>query len=244
MDSLQSHHHSLETLAVMHQYEDWIKNIKNVAVMGAGIGLDALWWADLKHSDGASYNINVTSVELNPDANNMVGHSNIKWIYSDFSTIELPSQDLIWCHNSFQYSLNPIGTLLHWYSLLRTDGMLCIQIPYRLGVNKSNNIDKVNYVVNPGIYFSHTISSLIVQLAATGFDCRDAHFQLDKHRGWINLAVYKTVNVPDYTKNLYDLKNTMRLPASLDEIIESKGFFEETDLILQWIDRSVQILAV
>jgi SAM-dependent methyltransferase len=244
MDSLQNHQHSLETLNILQQYTDWIKNIQNVAVMGAGAGLDALWWAQLTDPDGTSLDINVTAVEINPDVNKMIGHPKIKWMYSDFNSVEMTAQDLIWCHDSFQFTLDPMGTLLHWYNLLRPDGMLCMQVPYSLGVNKANNLDKVNYVVNPGVYFTHTISSLIVQLAATGFDCRDAHFQLDKQRGYINLAVYKTSVTPDYTRNLYDLKDTGRLPASLDDIIESKGFFEETDLVLQWLDRSVQILAV
>jgi SAM-dependent methyltransferase len=244
MDTLASHQYSLKTLSILEKYQDWMDGIKNVAVMGAGAGLDAVWWAELCNRDNVSYGIKVTAVEMYPDVNIMRSHPNIKWIYTDFSQVELPEQDLIWCHNSFQYSLNPLGTLINWHRILKPDGCLCIQVPYRLGVNQANDTNKVNLVVEPGVYFVHTLSNLILQLAATGFDCRDAHFQLDKQNGWINLVVYKTTNAPNYTNNLYDLKNSMRLPACLDEIIESKGFFEETDLILQWLDRSVQILAV
>jgi hypothetical protein len=34
--------------------------------------------------------------------------------------------DLMWCHDSFQYVLNPLATLRHWNSMMNENGMLII----------------------------------------------------------------------------------------------------------------------
>ena len=83
-----------------------------------------------------------------------------------------------------------------------------------------------------------------MQLASAGFDCRDAHFQFDKENGWLRAAVYKTNDTPRMYTSLYELKETNRLPYCLDAILDGIDNFNESDLMLEWIDRSQSILGL
>jgi len=239
----ESHQHSLITLNHIAKLDDYLIGIKNICDMGAGRGLDSVWWATLESPEGRKYNFNVTSVELTP-----VGYTpivgNMKWRIEDYNIVELPPQDIIWCHDAFQYSLNPVATLWRWHNLLRVDGLLLIEIPYKLSIDDHVDRLKVNATYDSGVYHVHTLGSLILQLASAGFDCRRAHFQMDREHGWIRAAVYRTESEPKQYNSWYDLKDADLLPECLDAPIHGFNRFQETDLVVEWIDRSVSILAV
>ena len=46
-----SHEHSLEVLNLIHGYDSFLDNIRSVADMGCGAGLDVQWWATLATRD-------------------------------------------------------------------------------------------------------------------------------------------------------------------------------------------------
>jgi hypothetical protein len=140
--------------------------------------------------------------------------------------------------------MNPVGTLFHWHKLLRLDGLLIVEIPYSLYIHEHIGHNTVNINMSSGMYHVYTMSSLIVQLASAGFDCRAAHFQLDKQNGWLRAAVYKTQDEPRLYSSLYELKDTGRLPHCLDAVLNGIDHFAESDLMLEWIDRSQSILAL
>lgn len=240
----ESHQHSLITLNYLAMLDDYLMGIENIAVMGAGMGYDAVWWANLTSSEGRRYNFNVTAVEIAPPFGLKTANSGMRWIFEDFSTVQLPSQDFIWCHNALHQSMNPIGTLFHWHKLLRKDGLLIIEMPYSLSINQHIQHNTVNVNMSSGMYHVYTMSSLIVQLASAGFDCRNANFQFDKENGWLRAAVYKTDDEPRLYSSLYELKNTNRLPHCLDAILDGIDNFNESDLMLEWIDRSQSILGL
>ena len=210
--------------------------------MGAGIGLDAQWWTQLTDAENRRYNYNVTAVDISSDRNRIIW-GDTTWNFSDYSTVDLSEQDLIWSHDSFQYALSPLHTLFHWNKLLKTDGMLIIQMPYKLSV--SNHRDKINpdYRIEPGVYNVHTLSNLLVQLIYAGFDCRTSNFMLDRDTGWISAAVYKIAEPKMYT-NMHDMLSEKRLPACLEDKVHSTGYFNETDLVVEWLDRSVKFLSL
>jgi hypothetical protein len=240
----ESHQHSLITLNYLAMLDDYLSGMSNIAVMGAGMGYDAVWWANLTSPEGRRYNFNVTAVEIAPPFGLKTAISGMRWIFEDFSTVQLPPQDLIWSHNSLHYAMNPIGTLFHWHKLLRIDGLLIIEIPYSLSINNHFKHDTINVNMVSGMYHVYTMSVLIVQLASAGFDCRQANFQFDKENGWLRAAVYKTNDKPRLYNSLYELKETNRLPYCLDTVLDGTDKFTENDLILEWIDRSQSILAL
>lgn len=240
----ESHQHSLKTLNYLAQLDDYLSGINNIAVMGAGMGYDAVWWATLENSDGRKYNFNVTAVEIAPPFGLKTANSGMHWIFEDFSTVQLPQQDIIWCHDALHYALNPIGTLFHWHKLLRQDGLLIVEMPYKLSINSHIEHNTVNVNMVSGMYHVYTMSSLIVQLASAGFDCRSANFQLDKESGWLRAAVYKSSDEPRLYSSLYELKETGRLPYCLDARLDGIDNFSESDLMLEWIDRSQSILSL
>ena len=243
MTPQESHSHSLVTLNYLSMLDDYLMGLDNICVMGGGMGYDAVWWASLVSPDGQKYNFNVTAVEVAPP-HNIQTVQGMKWIFEDFSTIELPSQDLIWCHNALHHALNPVATLFHWHKLLQKDGLLIVEIPYSLSISQHIQHNTVNVNMVNGMYHVYTISSLIVQLASAGFDCRNAHFQFDKQNRWLRAAVYKTTDEPRVYRSLYELKDTGRLPYCLDAKLSAIDNFDEKDLVLEWIDRSQSFLSL
>jgi len=237
MTPQESHQHSLITLNHLANMEDYLASIKNICVMGAGLGYDAVWWANLTSPEGRRYNFNVTAVDSSPPYG-IQTVPGMQWRFDDFATIELPPQDLIWCHNTLHHALNPVGTLFHWHKLLRQDGLLIVEIPYSLSLSNHIEHNTVNVNMSSGMYHVYTMSSLIIQLASAGFDCRNANFQFDKENGWLRAAVYKTQDEPRLYRSLYELKDTNRLPQCLDAILFGIDNFNESDLVLEWIDRT------
>jgi SAM-dependent methyltransferase len=243
MTPQESHQHSLKTLNHLALLEDYLYGLDNITVMGAGIGLDAVWWATLLNSSGHPYNFNVTAVEIAPTVDIKTA-GKMSWKFEDMGSVSLPLQDLIWCHNALHYSLNPIGNLFHWHKLLRHDGLLIIEVPNLLSVNNHNDRNTVDVTISSGIYHVYTMSNLIIQLASAGFDCRSAHFQFDKENGWLRAAVYKTNDEPRIYTSLYELQETKRLPQCLDNILSGIDRFNESNLVLEWIDRSQSFLTL
>jgi len=239
----ESHQHSLITLGFIEQLDDYLSGVETVCDMGAGIGLDSVFWANLKDPNGRDRNIKVTAVEIAP-AQIINTVKNMEWKFADFSKVELPPQDIIWAHDVLQLAADPIGTLFHWHTLLRTDGLLLIEIPYLLSVHSHVERLKVDVNMKAGTYHIYTLSNLIAQLASAGFDCRQAHFHLDRQSGWIRAAVYRTEAEPKLYNSWYELAETGRLPYSLDDVIQSANRFNETDLVVEWLDRSVTILKI
>ena len=46
-----SHDHSLEILNMLYGYDSFLDNLKVIADMGCGAGLDTEWWATLETRD-------------------------------------------------------------------------------------------------------------------------------------------------------------------------------------------------
>lgn len=242
----QNHEHSCETLNVLNQYQDFMDGIKTVADMGCGAGLDASWWANLTSDNGVPRNIKVHAIDINLQGQSIIHHPNISYINTEYSNtgIAKESVDLIWAHDSLQYSLNPLATLLHWWDLLRDDGMLIVTLPYNFTVNTHLDIAKVDATYTMGCYQNYTLSSLIMHLAATGFDCRNSHFKIDRTRGWLHAAVYKLPTSPNPYMNWYEMCERQLLLPSIEQEIFRKGSFNDTDIVCEWIDRSQYMLRV
>lgn len=235
---------NVETLSVLNEFRDFIENIEVVADMGCGLGADALWWTTLTNDEGKSREIKINAVDYNVDTLRVVRHRNITYHESDFSNTDLEhnSQDFVWAYNSLQYSLNPIQTLSHWWDIMKTDAMLLITLPYNFSVNDHRDSLKIDTEYQHNCYFNWTLGNLIMSLVATGFDCRNSHFKIDKDNRYMQAAVYKLAVTPDVKMTWYQMCDKKMLPLCIEEAIMKNGNFKETDIVCEWIDRTQYIL--
>jgi SAM-dependent methyltransferase len=240
----QSHAQSLIALNTLNRYQDFMNNLAVVADMGCGFGLDAAWWANLTKDDGTPRNIKVNAIDINLDPNAVAKHPNINYIAADFNVtgLESNSQDFVLSHMSLQYSISPIHTLLHWWSVMKPEAMLMITLPYNYNINEHKEILNVNAKYSNGCFFNWTLGNLIMMLAATGFDCRNSHFKFDKINGYIQAAVYKLETEPTPAMNWYEMCDRHMLPVCIEESIMQNGTFDDVDIVCDWIDRSQYIL--
>ena len=234
------------TLQILNQYQDFIDNINVVADMGCGHGDDAWQWANLTKDDGTPRTIQVNAVDTNLQWHSLPRHDNIDYIEKDFSSSGLApnSQDFLWSHNSLQYSINPIQTLLHWWEIMKPEAMLLVTLPYNYTVDNHRDFLKVNSTYHNGCFFNYTLGNLIMMLAATGFDCRNSHFRFNRAEKSIQAAVYKLPTKPNPTLNWYEMCERKMLPLCLEQPILNNGTFNDTDLVVEWIDRTQYMLSL
>ena len=208
--------------------------------MGCGIGEDAHWWATLENYNEPPepYNFNVFAVDKDPSKISQVPVlKNINKICDPYDKENLfpVSIDLMWAHDSLQYSTNPLKTLRMWNSYMTVNGMLLISIPQSNGVEYNRYYSRTHN----GCYFNYTPSSLIYMLAVNGFDCRDAYLLKKFNDPWIQMAVYKTdvsVMDPD-TTNWYDLADKNLLHPSMVSSINTHGFLPQEEILMPWLDK-------
>ena len=147
--------------------------------------------------------------------------------------------DIIWCHDVFQYAINPLHTLQNFYNLLSPGGMLALMIP------QSTNViyHKQEFNILDGVIYNHTLVSLIHMLALSRFDCKSGFFHKNINDPWISAIVYKddreldTLNPRD--TRWYDLVDLELLPESAEKGIQKAGHLRQKDLILPWLDKSL-----
>jgi hypothetical protein len=208
--------------------------------MVCGIGEDAHWWATLENYNEPPepYNFNVFAVDKDPSKISQVPVlKNINKICDPYDKENLfpVSIDLMWAHDSLQYSTNPLKTLRMWNSYMTVNGMLLISIPQSNGVEYNRYYSRTHN----GCYFNYTPSSLIYMLAVNGFDCRDAYLLKKFNDPWIQMAVYKTdvsVMDPD-TTNWYDLADKNLLHPSMVSSINTHGFLPQEEILMPWLDK-------
>ena len=240
--ALESHAHARLVLDHLEQYNDFMESISTVCDMGAGEGLDAEWWATREVEDESGrhipLDIKVTALDIQDQLN--VEHQHIKSVTANFedSRLEEGQFDVIWCHDSFQYALDPINTLKHWWHLTRDNGMLCLQVQQTTNIKHNQQ----TFYQHSGVYHHHTVVNLIHMLALNGWDCRDAHFWKKMNDPWIKCVVYKTKHRPRDARHTtwYELAETELLPESAVSSINKWGFLRQQDLQLSWLDGSLE----
>ena len=239
----ESHNHALETLEELAKYQDFMRSIDTLCDMGCGTGRDLEWWATqtiLDDSDNPiPLDIKCTGVDLNKSLSVAKQYQNIVYERRDFET-ETPQTekyDVIWCHDSFQYAINPFETLKHFYNLLTPGGMFALVLPHSTNVvyNK-HEFDQLDYQ-----YYNYTLVSTIHMLAVTGFDCKSGFFKKNFEDPWISAVVYKSKHTPmDPRKTRWwDLLQKDLLPGCAEASLNKHGYLRQQDLILQWLNKSI-----
>lgn len=241
-NSEESHQHSLKTLNQLYEYDDFMMSIKTVADLGCGTGEDLEWWATrtLRGDPNVQLKIKCQGIDILGRLPIAAKYPNITYQRTDFegnihaSTGEF---DILWCHDAFQYATNPFQTLSNWRDISSAGAMLALTIPQTTNIHQKD----LDFTQHDGCYYHYTIVNLIHMLAMTGWDCKSGFFKKDPADNWIHAIVYKSDHAPFNLKKtrLYDLVDAKLLPDSADKSILAKGFLDQKDLILPWLNKSL-----
>lgn len=241
-NAFESHQHSIKTLETLFEYDSFLDSLEFVADFGCGHGLDSQWWANLETRDDPPEprNYKVYSVDKNfqyfdkeVEALPNVFKLERNLESPDFS---LPRKvDFIWCHDTFQYMVNPVGTLRNWSNYMNENGMLLLIFPQAQHY-AYNRLQSHSYNFN---YFNHNIVNLMYMLAVNGFDCRDAYFLKEENNAWLHAAVYKTNLQPmdPANTNWYQLAELNLLNDSVVKCLNTYGYVKQEAIITSWLDK-------
>jgi SAM-dependent methyltransferase len=169
---------------------------------------------------------------------------NIAYQQSSFEETIVPHPggfDVLWCHDAFQYAINPLQTLSQWWNITSNGGMLAISVPQTVLTHRR----QLAYYLDAGCLYHHTMVSLMHLLAMSGWDCRAGFFRQMPADPWIHAIVYKSSHAPldPKTTTWHDLSALKLLPESADRSIYAHGHLRQQDLIVPWIDKSLASLA-
>jgi SAM-dependent methyltransferase len=238
----ESHQHSLQTLNQLYEYDDFMLSIRSVVDLGCGSGRDLEWWATRTTRDEHSMPLNIkcTGVDILTRMPMATKYPNMLYQRTDFEVkINPPAEkfDILWCHNAFQYAIDPIKTLSYWREISAEGAMLAIAVPQTTNIRHKD----LDFTQTDGCLYHYTMVNLIHMLAITGWDCKSGFFKKDSTDNWLHAVVYKSNHAPFDPKKtrLYDLVEAKLLPESADKSILSKGFLDQKDLVLPWLNKSL-----
>jgi SAM-dependent methyltransferase len=242
----QSHAHSLQTLNVLREYDDFIESVGTMADMGCGHGQDLEWWATLTSRDTTPrpLNIHCTGVDVLPELAMAQQHRNMVYQNQNFEDPILLHKrrfDLIWCHDAFQYVINPIQTLRQWRDTMNPNGMLAIVVAQTTNIEYNRQA----FGQRDFVYHHWTLVNLIHVLAQSGFDCKSGYFLKEPTDPWIHAVVYRDEQplTDPRTTSWWQLADRGLLPESVVNSIRSRGQVQQSDLELPWLDRSLRSMA-
>jgi SAM-dependent methyltransferase len=241
-----SHRHSLQVLNALYEYDDFMESIATVADLGCGSGEDLEWWATrtTREDNPQPLNIQCQGIDLLEQLPMAKKHDNITYQRTDFEgKIHAPQKgfDILWCHDAFQYCVNPVQTLSNWWHIASDGGMLAISVPQTVLTHRG----RLAYYLDAGCLYHHTMVSLMHMLAMSGWDCRAGFFRQMPADPWIHAIVYKSLHAPQDPKTTtwHDLSALKLLPESADRSIYAHGHLRQQDLIVPWIDKSLASMA-
>ena len=237
-----SHQHALQTLNTLYEFDDFMESIGTLCDLGCGSGLDLAWWASRTTRDLNSprpLDIKCTGVDLLPRPPALESFRGLRYVQQDLETpISAPARfDLLWCHDTFQYMLNPLQTLRQWRDITAPNGMLCLVLPQTTNLEfNTQAFDQRN-----GVYYHWTVVSVIHALAVTGWDCAAGFFRKRSDDPWIHAIVYRSEQEPrdPRTTTWYELAEAGLLPESAVRGVMKHGYLRQRDLTLPWIDKNL-----
>ena len=240
----ESHAHSLETLNILYEYDDFMESVGSVVDLGCGsAGLDLEWWATrtTRDENPIPLNIRCTGVDTIEKVSFIRKYNNITYQRTDFEVGVIPTKDtkfdVLWSHDSFQYAIDPIKTLAHWQEIANQDAMLVLILPQTFDLEYR----QLSITQQSGCYHHYSLVSLIHMLAVTGWDCSAGFFLKRPADPWLHAVAYKSSHAPMdlRTTTWYDLAERGLLPKSAAECVQRRGYLDQKDLLLPWLDQSL-----
>lgn len=240
-NAYESHEHSLHTLELIYGYDSFLDSLYKIADFGCGTGMDSQWWATLESRDDPpeprNYVVYAVDQDISQLDEEVKALPNVYAIQADLEhpDFALRNLDLIWCHDVFQYMINPMATLRQWNLMMSDNGMLMLSFPQ----NISYQYNRLQHNSRNGSYYNYSILNLMYMLAVNGFDCRDAYFYKNVNDPWLHAAVYKSSVAPLNPKTA-----TWAYLAELDLVNDSVknslnkyNYVRQEDIITTWLDR-------
>ena len=241
----ESHQHSLETLNQLYEYDDFMMSIGTLADIGCGDGKDLEWWATRTTRDERAepLNIKCQGIDILERLPLNTRYKNVTYQKADFEGLLHPLEDgfdILWCHNAFQYATNPLQTLINWRKIAAPGAMLVLILPQTTNIYQKD----LDFSQEDGCYYHHTIVSLIHMLAVAGWDCKLGFFKKNLNDNWLYAVVYNSTQEPrdPKTTRWYDLVEAKLLPDTADRSIMARGFLHQKDLVLPWLDKSLNFI--
>lgn len=237
-----SHEHSLQTLNILQGHHDFMESVGTLIDMGCGEGRDLEWWATRTTADDnpQPLNIRCTGIDRSETLSVAQKYKNIQYLNHDFEQeIDFGKRkfDIVWCHDTFQYVIDPFETLRRWKKITSTNGMLVLILPQSTNLEfNSQAYDQRDFC-----YYNYTLVSLIHMLAVTGWDCAGGFFKKAANDPWLHAIVYNGGHEPldPRTTTWYQLAEKNLLPKSAADGINRCGYLRQKDLILPWLDHSL-----
>lgn len=236
-----SHQHSLQTLNMFYEYDDFMESVGSVVDLGCGSGLDLEWWATrtVREEPYPALNIRCTGVDILDQLPIAAKYPNMVYQKNNFEDNVYESQgkfDVLWCHDAFQYCVNPVATLSKWWEVTNDGGMLVLILPETSMIDRRH----LTYIQPDGCYHHHSLASLIHMLAVTGWDCRGGFFLKEPTDPFLHAVVYKSEHKPmdPRTTRWYDLMDKQLLPESADKSVMKYGHLDQRDLVLPWLNKN------
>lgn len=231
--------HSQHILNCLREYDSFLDSLRVIADMGCGHGQDVEWWATLETRDDPPEPYNYSVFAIDRDESKLARIPNLPNIHKvnkDFNQICVPVKvDLMFSHDSFQYSPNPLATLNTWNEMMNVNGMLVLAVPQHSGVEYNKYYSRTY----SGCPYHYTPTNLIYMLAVNGFDCRDAYLLKQFNDPWIHMAVYKSNISPmnPATTAWTDLIDLGLLHPTIVNSIHTHGYLKQEEIVMPWLDR-------
>jgi hypothetical protein len=143
---------------------------------------------------------------------------------------------MLWCHDAFQFALNPLATLKRWNENMNVNGMMVLSLPQQQ-VYEYNRLVTRSY---NGMYHNYNVCNLMYMLAVNGFDCRDSYILKEENVPWITMAVYKSDVAPMAPENTtwYDLADCNLINDSVIDCLNKFGHVRQEMLLFNWLDKN------
>lgn len=242
-----SHRHSLEVLNQLYKYDDFMASIVTMVDLGCGTGDDLVWWATrtTREDNPKPLNIQCVGVDVLESLPVARKYPNTTYQCNSFENVlHAPKNgfDILWCHDAFQYALNPIQTLSQWWNIASAGAMLCISVPITQRIYQRD----LAYHLPSGCYYHHTMVSLIYMLATCGWDCQAGFFKQSPTDSWIHAVVYKSKHEPldPKTATWHQLSELALLPESAARSVMAHNYLRQQDLVVPWLDGSLMSMGV
>jgi SAM-dependent methyltransferase len=242
----ERHEHSLQTLNTLFEYDDFMESIGSLVDLGCGAGADLEWWATRTTRDDAPIPLNIrcTGIDIADAPSKFKKYPNVthqKFDFEKVNELSLKSKfDVLWCHDAFQYCVNPLDTLAKWNGIAEDGGMLVIAVPQTTFMN----IRQLSFVQPSGCFYHHTVVSLMHMLAVNGWDCNSGFFLKRPDDEFIHVIAYKSTHAPmnPKTTTWHELVEKDLLPETAVASIQHHSMVRQQDLVLQWIDKSLSVM--
>lgn len=238
----ESYNHTQFIRDLLYEYDSFLDSLEVIADFGCGDGSNVEWWAKLETRDDPPIPRNYLCYAVTPDIkkirNEVSSLKNVKVVQANLEDPErfIPRQiDLVWCHDTFQYITNPLGTLRQWNEMMNVNGMLILSVPQAVHY-KYNRLTNLSY---NGWYYNHNVVNLMYMLGVNGFDCRDAYFYKKENDMWLYLATYKSEVAPmnPQTTTWHDLIDHKLVSESVEICINKYGYVKQEEILTTWLDK-------